>query len=282
LISILTALFGPIFLIVFPALGPDYPLASPAAAVGIAILTETFGFSSGLLGYIRRGLIDFNTALRVSAFAVPPAVLAANYASLPPVFLKGVYTVLMLSLSAYMIQKTRSSEDVDSERGVEVSEKGMSITGNDATEDREIIDNKGNVYVYPVPAINAGNVALTSFGGAICGLLGVGIGEVTLPQLIRKEVPLAVAAATSTVVVTVTCAATASIQLTQLVEAGGMGIIPWSLVVYTIPGVIIGAQVATATQGRISRETLELAVGGLFGVIGLAFLGLTLKQSGIL
>lgn len=218
----------------------------------------------------------------MSAFAVPPAVLAANYASLPPVFLKGVYTVLMLSLSAYMIQKTRSSEDVDSERGVEVSEKGMSITGNDATEDREIIDNKGNVYVYPVPAINAGNVALTSFGGAICGLLGVGIGEVTLPQLIRKEVPLAVAAATSTVVVTVTCAATASIQLTQLVEAGGMGIIPWSLVVYTIPGVIIGAQVATATQGRISRETLELAVGGLFGVIGLAFLGLTLKQSGIL
>ena len=44
------ALFSPIFLLVFPLLGPDYPLDSAAAAVASALLTETFGFASGLGG----------------------------------------------------------------------------------------------------------------------------------------------------------------------------------------------------------------------------------------
>ena len=39
---------SPIFLLVFPLLGPDYPLDSAAAAVASALLTETFGW--GILG----------------------------------------------------------------------------------------------------------------------------------------------------------------------------------------------------------------------------------------
>ena len=34
------ALFSPIFLLVFPLLGPEYPLDSPAAAIASALLTE--------------------------------------------------------------------------------------------------------------------------------------------------------------------------------------------------------------------------------------------------
>ena len=37
------ALFSPIFLLVFPLLGPSYPLSSPSAAVGTALAVETFG-----------------------------------------------------------------------------------------------------------------------------------------------------------------------------------------------------------------------------------------------
>lgn len=48
------ALFTPIFLIIVPLLGPEYPLASPVAAIGVALLTETFGFSSGFVGYYRK------------------------------------------------------------------------------------------------------------------------------------------------------------------------------------------------------------------------------------
>ena len=52
------ALFGPIFLLVFPLLGSKYVLSSPAAAVGTALAVEAFGFTSGLVGYTRKGLVD--------------------------------------------------------------------------------------------------------------------------------------------------------------------------------------------------------------------------------
>ena len=38
------ALFIPIFVIIFPILGPEYPLTT-AAALGTALMTEVFGFS---------------------------------------------------------------------------------------------------------------------------------------------------------------------------------------------------------------------------------------------
>ena len=36
------ALFSPIFLLVFPLLGPEYPLDSPAAAIASALLTDYY------------------------------------------------------------------------------------------------------------------------------------------------------------------------------------------------------------------------------------------------
>lgn len=37
-------------------------MASPVAAIGVALLTETFGFPSGFVGYFRKQLIDFRVA----------------------------------------------------------------------------------------------------------------------------------------------------------------------------------------------------------------------------
>ena len=41
------ALFGPIFLIAFPLLGEDYVIGSARTSVVLAIILETFGFTSG-------------------------------------------------------------------------------------------------------------------------------------------------------------------------------------------------------------------------------------------
>ena len=49
----------------------------PLAAIGTALLTETFGFSSGFVGYYRKGLIDFAIVLRFARISVPVAVLGA-------------------------------------------------------------------------------------------------------------------------------------------------------------------------------------------------------------
>lgn len=76
------ALFTPIFILIFPLLGPDYVLESTFAAIGTALLTETFGFMSGFVGYYRRRMIDFGLALRFLRVSVPVAILGAVVAHL--------------------------------------------------------------------------------------------------------------------------------------------------------------------------------------------------------
>jgi hypothetical protein len=107
------ALFGPIFLIVFPALGQQYCLKSPAEAVGIAILVETFGFSSGVIGYLRRGLIDSRTAFTFAAASMPAALVASKFLSLPELSLKSLYSLLMIGLSLYLLQQSTIIELVE-------------------------------------------------------------------------------------------------------------------------------------------------------------------------
>ncbi|CAB1099397.1 unnamed protein product [Ectocarpus sp. CCAP 1310/34] len=98
------ALTAPVFLLGFPLLGPDYPLHSVAASVATAILCEAFGFSSGLLGYFRRGLIDPGSALPFILASIPSCLLGAlvvPYAD--ERVLKAIYAVFMLGLSAYLL-----------------------------------------------------------------------------------------------------------------------------------------------------------------------------------
>ena len=80
---------------------------------GIAILVESFGFSSGVIGYIRRGLIDTKTAFTFALVSMPAALLASKYLSLPEISLKGLYSLLMIGLSAYLLQQSfiASSEE---------------------------------------------------------------------------------------------------------------------------------------------------------------------------
>ena len=71
------ALFMPIFLLIFPLLGPEYPLTSTVAAIAVALLTETFGFSSGFVGYYMKRLIDFSLSKTFLVISVPAAITGA-------------------------------------------------------------------------------------------------------------------------------------------------------------------------------------------------------------
>jgi len=55
-------------------LGPEYPHASPVAAIGVALLTEIFGFSSGFVGYFRKKLIDIRVARALMIYSVPVGI----------------------------------------------------------------------------------------------------------------------------------------------------------------------------------------------------------------
>jgi len=103
--------------------------------------------------------------------------------------------------------------------------------------------------------------------------IGVGIGEVTLPLLARRyRVHIPVAAATSILVVIVTVMSASFTQFSKMIQEGGINAVPWNLICYTVPAVIIGGQIGPLLQGLIATRKVEMLIGSLFTVIGLAFI----------
>ena len=272
------AVFTPIFLIIFPILGPEYPFPSIAAAIGVALFTETFGFSSGFVGYFRKRLIDFRSAIPFIAVGVPIGIVGAILLTTFKEYenaLRGAYAVLMLVLAVELLRHHDPVEDLnlddehqrDAEKALDARRPMRQITGRD-----------GTVYNFRAPRQGKG-AAATGIGGILTGLLGVGIGEVVMPQLVkRNHVPVPVAAATSVLIVIVVVASASFTQISTLVAQGGLKAIPWNAVVYTVPAVIIGGQIGPWLQGRIEQRTMERAIAYLFLVIGVAMGWIVIKN----
>lgn len=263
------ALFTPIFLIIFPLLGPEYVLASTVTAIGCALLTETFGFTSGFIGYLRRKLIDFHSAIPFIKVAVPVGIAGAILSQFTdPAILKIAYGVLMLIIAQELVRHGSILEDL----GLATPPNGEVDTKQ--RPPRTIITNDKKRYDYHAPYQGRG-AWVTGLGGFLTGMVSVGIGEVVMPQLIKyNRIPVPVAAATSVFIVIVTVACASFTQIAALIAEGGWSAVPWNLVMYTIPGVLIGGQIGTHLQGRITQKTMETAIGLLFLVIGCAMIWL--------
>ncbi|MBC93568.1 MAG: hypothetical protein CMM38_07985 [Rhodospirillaceae bacterium] len=271
------ALFIPIFVIIFPILGPEYPLTT-AAAIGSALLTEVFGFSSGFVGYYRKRLIDFGSAIPFLIVSVPIAIIGAILLATmkeQEVFLKGSYALLMLLLCPIILRHTPNDKIKDIKR---LDGK----KGSNLKTARTITARDGNIYKYDKPKLGLLGVLSTGIGAFLTGLLSVGIGEVIMPQLVkRNRVPVAVAAATSVFTVIITIASASFTQVTALIAAGGINAIPWNLVVYTVPAVVIGGQIGPRLQGKISQRAMEKIIAILFGIIGVSMGFIVVRQLGV-
>jgi uncharacterized membrane protein YfcA len=256
------ALFTPIFILGFPLLGPEYVLGSTVAAIGTALLTETFGFTSGLIGYHLKRTIDFELAKRFLVVSVPAAIVGAFLAHLIADWLLiAGYAALVLALA--VVHVLFEYEGVPTHMHPDADADGYL---------RIVIDSEGREYRYRAPQQGLGGRLFTAVGAFLTGMVSVGIGEVIVPQLTKRGVPVAIAAATSVAVVIVTAVCASFTLIGQLISEGGVEAVPWNLVMYTIPGVLIGGQIGPRLQGRISHRSMELAIAGLFVVLGLAMM----------
>ncbi len=280
------AFFTPLFLVVFPLLGPEYVI-TPVQAVGTALLIETFGFSSGFVGYYRKGLIDFRSAVPFIAVAVPIGIVGALLAGeVPGWTITGGYALLMVVLGTVMLRHHEQVEIPLDEVALEETMEGHKGSASHATAvpfgthsvgaarssagTRTITGRDGQIYTFAIPRQGIASL-VTATGALLTGLLSVGIGEVTMPQLAkRNRVPIPVAAATSVLVVIVTVALTSFTHVGALIKGGGFSAVPWHLVVYAVPAVVIGGQIGPRMQGRVAHKTMERAIGSLFLVIAVA------------
>lgn len=261
------ALLTPVMILGFPFLHVE--VLTPAEAVGMSLLTEFFGFASGVVGYARRRLIDFMAAKRLVGVAVPAAIAGALLSHvINPAYLRMAYGVFMIVIATIILRHARESV-----RNPTAAVNGMS-TGRirEGAEETVIQASDGKEYRYRICDVRGGRV-YTGFGALMSGLISTGIGEVVMPQLVsRCKMPVAVAAATSVFVVAVTVLSGSLMHMATLIVEGGIANIPWNLVVYTVPGALIGGQIGAKYQGKVSSELMERVIAMLFYFIAILFL----------
>lgn len=268
------ALLSPTIIIGFPLLG--VPRLAPAAAIGASLFTEFSGFGSGVVGYVRRRLVDFRTVRALVVVAIPVAA-AAGFGSgvIDPRILKGIYGLLMLPLAFVLWRQAdeelRPGSPDPKPRHVPIRDADPEVT--------RVVDAEGNVYEWRTCNRRVGR-ALTAGGAAMAGLISTGIGEVEMPQLVKRcHIPVPVAAGTSIMIVAATVLGASVAHFVRLFQEGGVGAIPWELIVYTVPGAIIGGQIGARLQGKVPPRLMERGMAMLFVVIGIVFvLNVTVAQ----
>jgi uncharacterized membrane protein YfcA len=267
------ALMTPVFLIGFPLTG--VPRLSTVAAIGAALFLETSGFGTGVYQYRRLHLADVETVRSLLVITVPLALAGAVLAYHASVtLLRLAYGVAMLGVAWLLV---RDGEQEPGPRA-RVPCPCLVCESECATEDchegqrRELHAANGATYRWCPHYLGAQRV-FSGIGALLTGLISTGVGEATLPTLVRRSrFPVPVAAATSTFVVAGTVVVAALAHLVQLAREGGFAAIPWNLIVWGVPGAIIGATLGTHLQGRVSERATRRFFSGLFLAIGVTFL----------
>jgi uncharacterized protein len=289
------ALLTPTFLIGFPLFG--VPRLTTLAAIGTSLFLETSGFGTGLYRYLKLRLVDIQTAKSMILITLPLGAVGSILALYVPVtVLKIGYGVAMLGL-AYLLL---SDQPEPARAGAPISQPVEGAAGDvhgavlgradqppavlivaesehvhaacSTGVHRLIVAAGGRVYDFCAHGLKLQRF-LSGAGALVAGMISTGVGEATLPPLVRRSrFPVPVAAATSTVVVAGTVAGAATTHLVELLREGGVAAIPWNLIVWAVPGSVIGAFIGTRFQGKVSEKVARRFFTGLFAAIGVAFL----------
>ena len=253
--------FAPIFML---ALG-----LPPEVAIGAALITEVFGFSSGLFAYARKRLIDYRLGI-ILLTATIPAALVGTWAAgwIEPNLLKIVFSIGLIAIAASFLS-TSAHEQTMPLSPVEA----IAPSGDERKKTGLVTANKHDI-PYTIKNPIQGQL-VAGLGGVLIGLLSTGLGEVNGFYLLKVcRVPSQVAIATNVFIVALTALVASCGHFVNFVQQGGETLeTVLSLVSFTVPGVIIGGQLGSYVATRIPQQTLERGLAVLFALVAVVTLG---------
>lgn len=245
--------FSPFFLL---AVG-----LQPAQAIGAGLITELFGTSFGTINYVRQRVVDFRTVRFLLVASVPAGIAGAFLAHrVDAGILRIVFgTVLVLLAIIVLYHGTKKATKPNQP----APDSGAKITVIQARD--------GNTYSYRVCKRSIG-VTLAGIGAFLTGLMSAGLPEITTTQLIlRCLIPPRVAVATAIFVLTITVFFAAVVHALVAQPA-------WHVVIWSIPGVIIGAQIGPRLEGKVPANIAERILAIIFLAIGILVIALEIQS----
>ncbi len=240
----------------------------PEVAIGTALITELFGFGSGLLAYGRQRVIDYKLGLLMIAVTVPLAIVGTVLAGVvDPEILKVILGVglAMVAISFLHAPREEEIEQLDAIAKRQAKEKNPDdcITARD-----------GERICYRVDRKIQGMIT-ASVGGLFIGMISTGLGELNDYFLLRRcKVPSRVGVSTSVFVIAVTVLVASGSHVVRFAQSGTETLLQVaSIVIFTVPGVIIGGQIGPAIAKRIPDRVMELSLGILFVIVAALTIG---------
>ncbi len=252
--------FAPLFI-----LGLRLP---PEVAIGTGLLTEVFGFASGLIAYYRKRLIDYKLGTSLLMATLPAALLGTWVAgAVEPDVLK---IILGVGLFAIALSFLRAPEHED----VLNLDAAIALKYGGPQAQTTLVTAAGEEIRYTVCNKQEGRL-MAGIGGMFVGMISTGLGEMNGYFLLQRcRVPSRVSVATSVFVVAVTALIASLGHFYQFAEMGGDVLnTVLSIVIFTVPGVIIGGQLGSALTSHISQHTMERTLGVLFILVAALTLG---------
>ena len=240
----------------------------PEVAIGTALITEVFGFASGLIAYARRRLIDYRLGITLLVVTIPAALLGTYIAGdIEPEFLKVILGVGLFAVAASFL---RAPDHGDIAR----MDSAIAEEFDGAPAETCLSPSDGEAICYTVCNRNEGRL-LAGVGGLFVGLISTGLGELNSYFLLQRcRVPSRVAAATSVFVVALTALTASSGHFVQFVRTGGSALhTVVSIAAFTVPGVVVGGQLGSYAATRVSQHTMERVLGVLFIFVAALTLG---------
>ncbi|MFO7781057.1 MAG: sulfite exporter TauE/SafE family protein [Spirochaetia bacterium] len=240
----------------------------PEVAIGTALITETFGFASGLTAYIRDKVIDFKLGGIMLMATIPMAIVGT--------YLSGVIDanilklVLAVGLLAVAISFLHAPDDAEMKLVNAEAMRTLADTNPDAC----ITARDGEQICYVVKHKFEGLVS-GGIGGLFVGLISTGLGELNDYFLLKRcKVPSRVAVATSVFVIAVTVLVASGGHVVRFASAGSETINEvLSLVIFTVPGVLVGGQVGPKVAAKVPERTMQVTLSVLFILIAFLTFG---------
>ena len=249
-------LFVPLFTIIFPLVG--YPL-QPVQAVQLGLFIELFGFASSTTAFWRRGLIDFKIAGFALLFAVPLAIVGGVLANrVPGTWLLVLIGAALMSFSYALLRQTTA----------ELDENGPAKKGREKetkTPWRVHRDRQGRSYRY-LDSNDVRRAVIVGVGGVFQGLVGFCAGEFSTVDQVLRRVPVRIASGSAHLIIAGASLAAAGTHLTLVLQEKAS--IPWPILLASIPGVLIGGQLAGFIAGRLPQDILQMVMARFLLFIG--------------
>lgn len=243
----------PIFTLFF---GVDQKLAIGASAIAVATNSVV-----GSTIHLDSRFTNLRLAMILQVTTAAGALIGAIIGIWAPERALNVIFGIVLMYAAMSMLRKRMIPDIDT--STDPDPHGLAA---------EFIDPQSKRHVRYVPRNLKPGLAISTFAGALSGMLGVGGGVIQVPVMnVLMRIPVKAAAGTSSFMVGVTSVATASVYYSR-------GKVDPTVVVPAMVGIFVGSQAGSRLTRRLHPQRLML----LFVVI-LIYLGgsLLLKAANI-